>query len=203
MKTEAKIEFIQYGTRSRGDKSGAYLFLPGIQTFSFSYNSKFFQTKTKIKKCITSDLFPRWAWKSSWHCSTSCQGDWGETQITSWGDHTSLIGLPEYILWIIYKNVFRYWWFSMTIASYRCCAKMIPIPIHILARGIIQTMPTWKCLGFFFAKYPPKSPRIQRLKFVCTCPTTCPSRTTRTLNSACWRRTINIQGVFIQGKNIK
>ena len=51
-----------------------------------------------------------------------------------------------------------------------------------------------------FAKYPPK---IQRLKFVCTCPTTCPSRTTRTLNSACWRRTINIQSVFIQRKDIK
>ena len=101
------------------------------------------------------------------------------------------------------KNVSWYWWFSMTIASYRCCAKMIPIPIHILARGIIQTMPTWKCLGFFFAKYPPKSPRIQRLKFVCTCPTTCPSRTTRTLNSACWRRTINIEGVFILQENIK
>ena len=30
VKTDAKIEFIQYGTRSRGDKSGAYLFLPGI-----------------------------------------------------------------------------------------------------------------------------------------------------------------------------
>ena len=60
-----------------------------------------------------------------------------------------------------------------------------------------------KVFGIFFAKYPPKSPRIQRLKFVCTCPTTCPSRTTRTLNSACWRRTINIQGVFIQRKNIK
>jgi len=28
VKTDAKIEFIQYGTRSRGDKSGAYLFLP-------------------------------------------------------------------------------------------------------------------------------------------------------------------------------
>ena len=63
-----------------------------------------------------------------------------------------------------------------------------------------------KVFGIFFAKYPPKSPRIQRLKFVCTCPTTCPSRTTRTLNSACWRRTINIQGVFwiiFNEKNIK
>ena len=33
MATEAKIEFIQYGTRSRGDKSGAYLFLPGILNY--------------------------------------------------------------------------------------------------------------------------------------------------------------------------
>ena len=27
-KTQAEIEFLTYGTRSRGDKSGAYLFLP-------------------------------------------------------------------------------------------------------------------------------------------------------------------------------
>ena len=31
VKTETKIEFIQYGTRSKGDKSGAYLFLPGAE----------------------------------------------------------------------------------------------------------------------------------------------------------------------------
>ena len=31
VKTETMIEFVQYGTRSRGDKSGAYLFLPGTE----------------------------------------------------------------------------------------------------------------------------------------------------------------------------
>ena len=31
VKTETMIEFVQYGTRSRGDKSGAYLFLPGAE----------------------------------------------------------------------------------------------------------------------------------------------------------------------------
>merc|ERR1712130_187013 len=28
VKTQAKLEFWEYGTRTRGDKSGAYLFLP-------------------------------------------------------------------------------------------------------------------------------------------------------------------------------
>ena len=27
--TKTKLEFVRYGTKSRGDKSGAYLFLPG------------------------------------------------------------------------------------------------------------------------------------------------------------------------------
>jgi hypothetical protein len=30
VKTEAKIEFMEYGTKARGDKSGAYLFMPGM-----------------------------------------------------------------------------------------------------------------------------------------------------------------------------
>ena len=29
MKTKTKVEFVEYGTKTRGDKSGAYLFLPG------------------------------------------------------------------------------------------------------------------------------------------------------------------------------
>ena len=77
--------------------------------------------------------------------------------------------------------------------------KSFEIQSHLLC-DVVQSMKTWKCLKTIYAKYPPKSPRIQRLKFVCTCPTTCPSRTTRTLNSPCWRRTINIQSVFIQRK---
>lgn len=30
VKTEAKLEFMEYGTKARGDKSGAYLFMPGM-----------------------------------------------------------------------------------------------------------------------------------------------------------------------------
>ena len=30
IKTKTNIEFIEYGTRRSGDKSGAYLFLPGM-----------------------------------------------------------------------------------------------------------------------------------------------------------------------------
>ena len=34
IKTKTNISFVEYGTRRSGDKSGAYLFLPGMNTFS-------------------------------------------------------------------------------------------------------------------------------------------------------------------------
>ena len=105
-----------WNPKPRGQKWG----LPFPSWYSDLLIFQVFQ-KSKNKKCITWDLFPRWAWKSSWHCSTSCQGDWGETQITSWGDHTSLIGLPEYILWMIYKNVSLQKCFSVLMVQYDNC----------------------------------------------------------------------------------
>ena len=34
VKTQAKLEFWEYGTKARGDKSGAYLFMPGTPILS-------------------------------------------------------------------------------------------------------------------------------------------------------------------------
>ena len=50
IKTQVGIEFMTYGTRQRGDKSGAYLFLPDGEAKTLSINKGLFINHVDSRK---------------------------------------------------------------------------------------------------------------------------------------------------------